>query len=124
MAVVLAIFGVAFAAFCVWLTVRIVDRRERWAKHTAVCLAVLIVIYLGSCGPALYLCSVAVISNDEFERGYGPMLFMAVKHPRIGDGIVAYAALWGARDAAEELIVEHWMMMTGWNEKMRKADRR
>src|SRR5258708_34991047 len=24
--------AVAFAAFCVWLTVRIVSRRERWAK--------------------------------------------------------------------------------------------
>ena len=27
--------AVAFAAFCVWLTVRIVNRRERWAKWTA-----------------------------------------------------------------------------------------
>jgi hypothetical protein len=24
--------AVAFAAFCVWLTVRFVNRRERWAK--------------------------------------------------------------------------------------------
>ena len=34
MALALSIFGVAFAAFCVWLTVRIVNRRERWAKWT------------------------------------------------------------------------------------------
>jgi multisubunit Na+/H+ antiporter MnhE subunit len=30
----LSIFGVAFAALCVWLTVRIINRRERWAKWT------------------------------------------------------------------------------------------
>ena len=35
MAVALAIFGAAFAAFCVWLTVRIINRRERWAKRLA-----------------------------------------------------------------------------------------
>jgi hypothetical protein len=32
MVLVLSIFGVSFAAFCVWLTVRIVNRKERWAK--------------------------------------------------------------------------------------------
>jgi hypothetical protein len=35
----LAVTGVAFAAFCVWLTVRIVNRRERWAIRTAILLA-------------------------------------------------------------------------------------
>lgn len=34
MALVLSIFGVAFAALCVWLGVRIYNRRERWAKWT------------------------------------------------------------------------------------------
>jgi H+/Cl- antiporter ClcA len=34
MAIALSIVGIAFAAFCVWLTVRIVNRRERWAKWT------------------------------------------------------------------------------------------
>ena len=28
---VLAVSGVVFAAFCVWLAVRIINRRERWA---------------------------------------------------------------------------------------------
>jgi hypothetical protein len=36
MAVALAIFGVSFAAFCVWLGVRVINRREWWAKWTAV----------------------------------------------------------------------------------------
>ena len=34
MTILLPAQGTAFAAFCVWLTVRIVNRRERWAKWT------------------------------------------------------------------------------------------
>lgn len=37
---ILPILSVAFASFCVWLAVRIVNRRERWAKWTAVALIV------------------------------------------------------------------------------------
>ena len=40
MAIAPAIFGVSFAAFCVWLGVRIVNRRERWATRLAVMVAV------------------------------------------------------------------------------------
>jgi hypothetical protein len=36
MSILLPALGVAMAAFCVWLGVRIVNRRERWAKWTAV----------------------------------------------------------------------------------------
>jgi hypothetical protein len=32
MLIVLSAIGVAFAAFWVWLAVRIINRRERWAK--------------------------------------------------------------------------------------------
>ena len=34
MTLFLSTLAVAFAALCVWLTVRIVNRRERWAKWT------------------------------------------------------------------------------------------
>jgi hypothetical protein len=34
MTILLPALAVAFAAVCVWLTVRIVNRRERWAKWT------------------------------------------------------------------------------------------
>jgi len=38
MSVVLPALGVTVAALCVWLAVRIINRRERWAKRTAVVL--------------------------------------------------------------------------------------
>jgi len=34
MTIVLSALAVAFAAFCVWLAIRIFNRRERWAKWT------------------------------------------------------------------------------------------
>jgi hypothetical protein len=49
--------GLGFAAFCVWLAVRIVNRQERWAKRTALGLFVVLVGYPLSIGPACWLSS-------------------------------------------------------------------
>lgn len=46
-----AVIGVAFTAVVVWLGIRIFNRRERWAKWTAVGLFALSVIYVVSSGP-------------------------------------------------------------------------
>ena len=54
MDVALAVFGVAFAAVCVWLTVRIVNRRERWAKWMLAVVVGLPVLYVASFGPACW----------------------------------------------------------------------
>jgi hypothetical protein len=35
LAMALAIFGVTFVALCIWLTVRIINRREWWAMQLA-----------------------------------------------------------------------------------------
>ena len=51
MAILLPVLGVVFTAFCVWLGVRIVIRRERWAKRMALGLVVLLAYPL-SFGPA------------------------------------------------------------------------
>src|SRR5262245_55425344 len=46
MTILLSTLAVAFAAFCVWLTVRIVNRKERWAKWTLAGVIVLSVLYV------------------------------------------------------------------------------
>jgi hypothetical protein len=51
---ILNIIGVAFAALCVWLTVRIVNRRERWAKWTLAVMVGLPMLYVLSFGPACW----------------------------------------------------------------------
>jgi len=53
---IIAALAMAFAAFCVWLTVRIVNRRERWAKCTAVLVAIVALVgYPLSFGPACWI---------------------------------------------------------------------
>jgi hypothetical protein len=49
----IAIVAVAFAAICVWLGVRIYNRRERWAKRTLALLVGLPLLYVASFGPAI-----------------------------------------------------------------------
>jgi hypothetical protein len=50
--------AVTFAAFCLWLTVRIVNRRERWAKWTLAGTVIGVpVLYVASFGPACWIYS-------------------------------------------------------------------
>jgi hypothetical protein len=59
--------AVAFGAFCVWLTVRIINRRERWAKWTlAVMIAVLPALYILSFGLAVRSSAVPL---REYQNG-------------------------------------------------------
>lgn len=55
MTVLLSTLAVAFAAFCTWLGVRIVNRRETWAKWTLATVVALPVLYFASVGPACWM---------------------------------------------------------------------
>lgn len=76
MAIAFATFGVSYAAFSIWLTVRIVNRRERWAKRTAVVLAVLAVLYPISAGPLAWLIVHGYLRNDPFYEFYSPLSWL------------------------------------------------
>ncbi len=70
MAIALPIFGVAFAAYCIWLGVRIVNRRERWAKWTLLGTIVGVpVLYVLSFGPACWWFGTP---SDQSFGGIGP----------------------------------------------------
>ena len=68
MAVALSIFGLVFAAFCVWLGVRIVNRRERWAKWTLAGVFIALAYPL-SFGPACWIRSRQTIPGESYWRG-------------------------------------------------------
>src|SRR5579863_7283053 len=53
--IVVGISGIAVAAFAVWLAVRIINRRERWAKQSAAALFIGIVLYPLSSGPMTWV---------------------------------------------------------------------
>src|SRR5690349_20879576 len=81
MTVLLPTLAVAFAAFCIWLTVRIVNRRERWAKWTGVALIV-VLSYPLSFGPACWIISHRRGPSPVISTLYAPVIFAWWKSPR------------------------------------------
>lgn len=61
---------VALAAFCVWLAVRIVNRRERCAKWTLVAVIGLPVLYVASFGPACWLAGCGMLPIPIVANAY------------------------------------------------------
>jgi hypothetical protein len=103
MTVTLSIFGIAFAAFCVWLTVRIINRRERWAKWTLAGVIVgLPVLYVASFGPACWIASHTVrfdSSYDSIPVAYWPIGRMTLMENIVGDCLLRYAQFGMKTDA-------------------------
>lgn len=54
--IVCGILAVAFASFCIWLVVRVINRRERWTKRTVIAVGAL-VLYVFSWAPVAWLTS-------------------------------------------------------------------
>src|SRR5665213_6235 len=67
MTILLSALAVAFAAFCVWLMVRIINRRERWAKWTLAAAVGLPTLYVAGFGPACWATSHANSDVDETQ---------------------------------------------------------
>jgi hypothetical protein len=90
MALALMIFGIAFAAFCVWLTVRIVNRRERWAKRTLAGVVGVPMLYVASIGPACWISSWTGFGSRLVSRTYQPVIEIARDSPDFGPFLALY----------------------------------
>jgi len=95
MSILLPILAVSFAAFCVWLTVRILNRRERWAKWTLAALIVLPTLYVLSTGPALWLWGGDQKIPEWLFAIYWPIRAIPDGPDLIEDAFVWYLDLWG-----------------------------
>lgn len=65
---------IAFAAFWVWLGVRIVNRKERWAKRLMATIISLPVLYVASFGPACWITSRVNRGAPLVTAIYGPVV--------------------------------------------------
>jgi hypothetical protein len=81
MTILLSTLVVAFAAFCVWLTVRIVNRRDRWVKRMAVLALALLVAYPLSIGPMSWLSWRGFVPHRLFSVVYEPLDVVANNAP-------------------------------------------
>jgi hypothetical protein len=97
MTILLSALAVAFAAVCVWLAVRIVNRRERWAKWTAVALLAAL-LYGLSYGPANGIANRLWFPAEAplaLRLLYWPMVQLDEHGPQqIRRGINWYVRLW------------------------------
>jgi hypothetical protein len=78
---ILATLAVAFAAVCVWLAVRIVNRRERWAKWTLAAVVSLPMLYIGSFGPACWISRRLQPSGEFVSKVYSPVIQVWIEGP-------------------------------------------
>jgi hypothetical protein len=119
MAVALSICGITLAAICIWLTVRIVNRRERWAKWTLTAVIGLPALYVVSFGPACWIGSRTGIDSVDRKLSaslvsvvYQPMLRLCVRDTRLGDAFLWYASIgtkngiFTARDAERRVVIQ------------------
>jgi uncharacterized membrane protein (UPF0127 family) len=81
MNILLAVLAAAFVAFCVWLFVRIVNRRERWAKWMLATMLLLPVLYVTSFGPACWISSRLQPSGKIISTVYSPVIRVWVEGP-------------------------------------------
>jgi hypothetical protein len=98
--VVVPSLGVAYAAFCVWLTVRIVKQRERWAKRTLAAVVCLPVLYVLSIGPVAWLNTrhrMPKSVSRAIKHVHDPIDWLMAHAPRPVDHAIRwYAQLWYA----------------------------
>lgn len=66
------ILGFTFVCFCIWLTVRIVNRRERWAKVTVAAIIATPLLYVASFGPACWFNHATGIGDYAIRSSIGP----------------------------------------------------
>lgn len=84
----------AFAAICVWLTVRIVNRREMWAKWMLAAMVGVPALYVASFGPIVWLADRDFISRRQAAEIISPI----IAELRVDDLLWSYGSF-GCQDS-------------------------
>ena len=99
--VVVPILGAIFVGFYAWLVVRLIRRRERWAKRLAAALVTVLVIYFLSFGPMARLEARggwSQLQETAFEAFYFPIFCGVNFGPKwIQTPLSWYLELWGIK---------------------------
>ena len=91
------VFGVAFGAFCIWLTVQFVNRRKKrttWTIASAIVGAA--ALYVLSVGPAARLAQEGLLDYSVLRVVYAPFGLVENVFPDwVGAALVYYLYFWG-----------------------------
>jgi hypothetical protein len=101
MTILILALPVSFAAFVVWITVRFINRRERWAKWLLV--ATIFgapILYVLSVGPAAYMTTHGLASpelSQALTTFYSPLDWIMDHGPGpVSEALLWYASKWWA----------------------------
>jgi hypothetical protein len=124
MALALLICGAAFGALCVWLTVRIINRREPWAKWALGATIGVPLLYVLSFGPACNLASRQALSRQQIRVAYKPVLFVAWNARwQVGDIIVGYVDCCGGAETIMSIFDQYVAEELGISETLARESR-
>lgn len=76
---ILSASGVALAAFCIWLAIRIINRREPWTKRAVIALALLLAYPL-SFGPVCWINSRTQVGDRLIWVVYRPIFAVMLQN--------------------------------------------
>ena len=85
MEILVSVIGMVVAAFSIWLTIRFINRKEPWAKWTLMVMAIVLVGYPLSSGPADWLLVHGYTSkpvDDAMKKFYAPAGWVIRNSPK------------------------------------------
>jgi|GEM_PF-3208101 len=74
MTTILPVLGSAFVAVCIWLGVRVVNRKERWAKWTLAAVLGMPLLYVASFVPGCWLVGREILPRKAACMIYRPLI--------------------------------------------------
>lgn len=101
MTILLPALAIALAASCVWLTVRFINRRERWAKWTLAFAVGLPVLYILSFGPACWGTSRIKMGAGAVSVAYRPLMQLLIPDGNQASPIAKQILRFAHREAKE-----------------------
>jgi len=116
-----AILATVFAAVCLWLAVRIINRREKWAKWTLACVFGPPALYVASFGPACWWFSsdrppiTRRFGGYSFQVPHAPLAYWPVGCVLVsGPKPIADAISWYATRRDEHVMLPFEPGGAGW----------
>jgi hypothetical protein len=92
------LIAIAFVATWIWLAVRIINRRERWAKWTLAAMVGVPVLYVASFGPACWITSRTKIGYKTIPVAYRPILWGMAHNDKFSKVLRSYTEFMAAPD--------------------------
>jgi hypothetical protein len=109
-----AVLGVVYAAVFVWLLVRIVNRRQRSAKWTAVGLIVLAALYVLSSGPMTTLGRWSHTTYTPAPAlGSNAVMVTTQEGPGVWWSQVYAPLLWASDQSWGDQLYSYWELFSG-----------